>query len=47
MRVKEREAAAHAEQYAEQLREAGASREELAVQIDFLSHCDLLRTISE
>jgi chromosome segregation protein len=34
MRVKEREAAAHAEQYAEQLREAGASREELAVQIE-------------
>jgi chromosome segregation protein len=32
--VKEREAAAHAEQYAEQLREAGASREELAVQIE-------------
>jgi chromosome segregation protein len=34
VRVKEQEAATHAEQYAEQLREAGASREELAEQIE-------------
>jgi chromosome segregation protein len=34
LRVKEQEAATHAEQYAEQLRTAGASREELAEQIE-------------
>jgi chromosome segregation protein len=34
LRVKEQEAATHAEQYLQQLREAGASREELAEQIE-------------
>ncbi len=34
LRVKEQEAATHAEQYAQQLQEAGASREELAEQIE-------------
>ncbi len=34
MRLKEQEAATHAEQYAQQLQEAGASRDELAVQIE-------------
>ncbi len=34
LRVKEQEAATHAEQYAEQLRDAGMSREELAEQIE-------------
>jgi len=34
LRIKEQEAATHAEQYAEQLREAGVTREEMAEQIE-------------